>query len=137
MKTAVDLWSNIIAKDLPSPHIPSLLDGNSMVIMLDHGSTALRRDFNSQVLKHRELWICTLIQHYYFSIDRHTKEEWRKMMRKMRIERRMNITRMKHMRRRVMMTMNVLLLMVSLDAFVLYTGSIFSTKTGWPETVYI
>ncbi len=58
-------------------------------------------------------------------------------MRKMRIERRMNITRMKHMRRRVMMTMNVLLLMVSLDAFVLYTGSIFSTKTGWPETVYI
>ncbi len=28
-----------------------------MAIMLDHRSTALGRDFNSQVLKHREFWI--------------------------------------------------------------------------------
>ncbi len=41
MKTAVDLWSNIIAMELPSSHIPS---------------HALGRDFNSQVLKHREFW---------------------------------------------------------------------------------
>ncbi len=32
-------------------------DGNSMAIMLDHRSTALGRDFNSQVLKHRKCWI--------------------------------------------------------------------------------
>ncbi len=32
-------------------------DGNSVAIMLDNMSTALGRDFNSQVLKHREFWI--------------------------------------------------------------------------------
>ncbi len=63
MNPAVDLWSNIIAMELPSSHIPSLLepfnsdgmceDDSSMAIMLDHRSTALGRDFNSQVLKHR------------------------------------------------------------------------------------
>ncbi len=75
--------SNIIAMELPSPHIPSLLeppitvrtffnlikikfktlsngmcgDGNSMAIMLDYRASALGKDFNSQVLKHREFWI--------------------------------------------------------------------------------
>ncbi len=32
-------------------------DGNSFAIMLDHRCTALGRDFNSQVLKHREFGI--------------------------------------------------------------------------------
>ena len=32
-------------------------DVNSMAIMLDHRSTALGREFNSQVLEHREFWI--------------------------------------------------------------------------------
>ena len=31
--------------------------GNSMAIMLDHRSTVLGRDYNSQVLKHREFGI--------------------------------------------------------------------------------
>ncbi len=47
-EVAVDLWSNIIATELPSSHIPSLLgfyrlrmygNGYSMAIVLDHRST--------------------------------------------------------------------------------------------------
>ncbi len=42
---------------------PTLLawNGSSMAIMLDHRSTALGRDYNTQVLKHREFWISAMV----------------------------------------------------------------------------
>ncbi len=46
MKTAVDLWSNNIAMELPSPHIPSLLELNVWRLQLHGNNIALGRDFN-------------------------------------------------------------------------------------------
>ncbi len=65
LPNAVYIWSNIIAMELPSLHIPLLLEkgsnsngmcdvGSVMAIMLDHMYIALGRDINSQELKHRE-----------------------------------------------------------------------------------
>ncbi len=49
MKTAVDLWSNIIAMELLSPHFKLK---RVLTMMLEHRSTALGINFNSQELKH-------------------------------------------------------------------------------------